>query len=399
MAVTNDIREVLESFLLSEDLFELESRFARFNVFEALGVARREVNHSNFLAYLLNPSESHGLRGLFLQRFLQEATRQYSDSAVSVAELDCLDLSHTTIRREYQNIDVLLTDHRNKIVAVIENKVDSKQHDNQLERYYQEVAQAYPDYRFVGVYLTQSGEESRHSQYVSLSYANVRALVNKLLARENVLLLPTFRIVLEQYSDLLGKRFMADTELSALCARIYKQHKQAIDILRKNLPDSLDIALETIKTLVETSGFVLLGADSNAVRFIPKSFDISFFKSETAWLSPSANQMVYLECKRKNDSLVFQAKMDGGTLQERTAVHGFAARHNPPFKVDKSVYDKYQVLYSRVILEESSSDMKDEEVVSRLTAQWKDVMKAISNMSDACLTLNSTSQSASQAFG
>ncbi len=389
MAITPEIRKAFESFLLSKDLFTLESRFAKFNVFEALGVERKEIHHSNFLAYLLEPSESHGLRGLFLQKFLQEAVREYSNTTISVMKLDGLDLSQMTVRREYENIDLYLTDSRNKLVVVIENKVGSKQHDNQLTRYRETADAEHRDFRFLGIYLTEDGQDPKDEHYAVISYKQVRKIIEDLLNRENVFLSPAFRSVLVQYADLLKRRFMEDTELTELCASIYKEHKQAIDILRKNLPDSLGIALETVKSLVKDSGLTLLSADNNAIRFIPPSFNIPLFKSETAWLSNSDHQMVYLECKRKNDTLVFQAKMDGGTPEERVAVHGFAASHKPPFKVDKSVYDRYQVLYSKLILVESP-DIKDEEIAGKLTAQWKSMVEsAIADMTKACLDIPS----------
>jgi hypothetical protein len=49
--------------LLNDPAFEeLKLRLERPNVFEVLGIARREVRHSNFLGWLLDPAGSHGLR-------------------------------------------------------------------------------------------------------------------------------------------------------------------------------------------------------------------------------------------------------------------------------------------------------------------------------------------------
>jgi hypothetical protein len=60
--------EVLERFVVdNDDLSELEIRIGRFNIFDALSIARTEIRHSNFLAWLLDPSESHGQGPLFLR--------------------------------------------------------------------------------------------------------------------------------------------------------------------------------------------------------------------------------------------------------------------------------------------------------------------------------------------
>jgi hypothetical protein len=45
-------------------------RKSRFNLFEVLGRTRHERSHSSFLAWLLDPAESHGLGGAFLREFM-----------------------------------------------------------------------------------------------------------------------------------------------------------------------------------------------------------------------------------------------------------------------------------------------------------------------------------------
>jgi hypothetical protein len=43
-----------------------------FNIFETLEYQRREDTHSNLLAWLLNPEESHGIGDIFLRTFVQK---------------------------------------------------------------------------------------------------------------------------------------------------------------------------------------------------------------------------------------------------------------------------------------------------------------------------------------
>ena len=69
--------EALERFVVdNDDLLALEERVGRFNLFDALGIARRELSHSNFLAWLLDPAESHGQGPLFLRAVLMDLLRQ-----------------------------------------------------------------------------------------------------------------------------------------------------------------------------------------------------------------------------------------------------------------------------------------------------------------------------------
>ena len=63
----------MERFVVdNDDLLELESHIGRFNIFDAVGIAHVEIRHSNFLAFILDPAESHGLEAVIEQpRFCQ----------------------------------------------------------------------------------------------------------------------------------------------------------------------------------------------------------------------------------------------------------------------------------------------------------------------------------------
>ncbi len=81
----------LEAFVVeNEDLERLEALLGRFNIFEAIGVVRQEVRHSDFLAYLLDPRGNHGLRDAFVKRLLQKALT-LNEIALPVSPID-LDL-------------------------------------------------------------------------------------------------------------------------------------------------------------------------------------------------------------------------------------------------------------------------------------------------------------------
>jgi hypothetical protein len=79
----------LQDFLVeNEDLERLEALLDRFNVFEAIGAVRQEVRHSDFLAFLLDPQQSHGLGDLFATRLLQRSLRTAPATVESVTPID-----------------------------------------------------------------------------------------------------------------------------------------------------------------------------------------------------------------------------------------------------------------------------------------------------------------------
>jgi hypothetical protein len=59
-AEAEDALAALERFVVEkDDLFQLEESIGRFNIFDALNVGCVEIRHSSFLAWLLDPADSH----------------------------------------------------------------------------------------------------------------------------------------------------------------------------------------------------------------------------------------------------------------------------------------------------------------------------------------------------
>src|ERR1700733_11376670 len=98
-------RRALENFVTgNHDLAELEALVSRFNIFEALGVVNAELRHSSFLAFLLDPNESHGLRDIVLKRLLQESLQGSQEvTTLTPIDIDVSDLTDCVVRVEIDN--------------------------------------------------------------------------------------------------------------------------------------------------------------------------------------------------------------------------------------------------------------------------------------------------------
>jgi len=69
--------QALERFVAeNDDLLALEEQIGKFNIFDALGIARVEIRHSNYLAWLLTPGESHGQGDQYLRAVLIDVLRK-----------------------------------------------------------------------------------------------------------------------------------------------------------------------------------------------------------------------------------------------------------------------------------------------------------------------------------
>ena len=118
--ITVTERQLLESFLLENpELERLEKLLEEFNHFEAIGAVRQELRHSDFLAFLLDPNQNHGLGDLVAKRLLQQALKDAPDDTTleegansnrrgaSLTPLDIalLDLDDLQVRREWRHAD------------------------------------------------------------------------------------------------------------------------------------------------------------------------------------------------------------------------------------------------------------------------------------------------------
>jgi len=161
--------EYLEDFIHSNpELERLESLVDEFNIFTSLKIIDAEIRHSNFLAWLLDPSETHGLGSYFLKSFLKRVAYRASQVVLeypTIFEVDGWDLDQAEVYREWRNIDILIADSANRFACVIENKITSSEHSSQLQRYKEIVDAEYPKYRKLLLYLTVEGETPRFGVY------------------------------------------------------------------------------------------------------------------------------------------------------------------------------------------------------------------------------------------
>jgi PD-(D/E)XK nuclease superfamily len=149
--------KALEIFLVgNHDLDRLEALLDRFNILEALGVVRQELRHSDFLAFLMDPRGNHGLGDAFVKRLLQSVLISVGDVSASVTpiEIELWNLNRMEIRKEWRHIDIVLLDEDHELAIIVENKIGTGEHSNQLQRYWETVEQHYPGWRIIGVFLT-----------------------------------------------------------------------------------------------------------------------------------------------------------------------------------------------------------------------------------------------------
>ena len=261
----------------NEDLERLETLLDQFNLFEALGLMRQEIRHSAFLRWLLDPSETHGLGDYWLRQFLRQVIKAgegISDDFLTLFDLDALDLGQAEVRKERRNIDLLILDKKHPkhpFVCVIENKVDSSEHSNQLQRYRSITEQEFPGYKKAFVFLTKSGDEPSDEAYVPVSYGDLATTIENALKRRESQINDEIKLFIQQYLDIVRRRIVEDSEVQELCRKIYQDHSRALKLIFKYRPDRTAEISKVIQDHIESRDDIITGYFSDTrTNFLPR---------------------------------------------------------------------------------------------------------------------------------
>lgn len=272
--------EVIESYknLLDDVNFEkLEIGLQVPNIFQILGISRAEIRHSNFLGWLLNPNASHGLGNNFLIRFLRDIVILQPNNLnvknkFGIFDINTLNFNNIEIRREWQNIDLLII--FDDLVVCIENKVDSKDHSNQLKKYKDIVEKNFPKEKFKNlfVYLTPNGSEptSRESIscYTIYSYEKIINHLNQILEIHSDSLNIKILHYISDYVKTLELEIMNNNELNDLADKIYQSHKDLMDFIIENKSDTATRIYPFFEKCIQDFGWVIGSKNKGYVRFL-----------------------------------------------------------------------------------------------------------------------------------
>ncbi len=227
--------QALKQFLLDIDcLEELASWTNKLNIFDVLKINRTEIRHSNMLSWLLDANETHGMGDKFIALFMQSLVSSGQIQNAQIFDYLLSDYYSFSVYREQKNIDILLESQKEKIVIAIENKVGSHEHDDQLNRYLNQVRQTYPDYKRLFVYLTPDGDSPSDSvNWCIFTYCDIADILEQLC--ESVALNAETNLLIQNYIAIIRRDIVEDKQLIEICNKIYNKHKQALDLIYDNI--------------------------------------------------------------------------------------------------------------------------------------------------------------------
>ena len=201
-----------------------------FNTFDVLRYADYEIRHSNVLAWLLRPADTHGIGGLFLKWFVNHVNERLGAANVGPLPATDFEAANVVVRRELDHVDITVFFKRERCLIAIENKTGpaSSDHFDQVTGYQRKLRGKYEDHTVKSVLLTTSpdgsgdrsgiahvGWESVHEAIGSFHAAGefpscgVRAFVRQYLDLVERWVRPTgvegFKTLLDDYRSILKK--------------------------------------------------------------------------------------------------------------------------------------------------------------------------------------------------
>ncbi len=287
----------------SEEYLKLYEYYNQKTFMDVLGVSRRENEHSNFLAWLFNPDENHGMGDYPLRKLLQTVAFKrkkdsnynplntknflnkqhfedidklvYDDFVIESVEKD--DQEKTVAREKVigkqRRLDIFIklkikfssSDKTETINILIENKIKSSENDNQTTDYADWLFEQRPDELGIPIYLVVATNEELKNIYTSKQKpANSEFMVLNYQYLMDGVFEPCLlkcktefgKNILKEYMICLGKALNVDEDpkkARALVMAISTYEKNLVKVLWENHKDALINQFEKYNTDKNTS--------------------------------------------------------------------------------------------------------------------------------------------------
>ena len=236
-------KEATKTDRLIEEVKEiLPKKSNEINIFKVLQCHGHEIRHSNILAWLMDPKESHGLNDIILQEFVNKhCSKIFGD----------LDSENVEIFREKParggsnyRYDILIIDNKNKKLILVENKWNCSTSCEQLSNYSRTLEIEYPEYQKQCIILEKSDSASVDipEAWLNLKYkSDILPLISNIQTNNEKL-----KLILNNYKEILNETENENKALLIHLGKLEEQYSQEIDFLVNEL-DETQIYHEDVK--------------------------------------------------------------------------------------------------------------------------------------------------------
>lgn len=343
---------------LEDELRRFEETCLPPTVFSILRVSRRELTHSDFLAFLLTPAPTGWGNEQVLQRLLEQVFGE---------EFRSWSLRDTTIHREFAlskedatRVDLVIDNPSEPFVVVLENKIDAGAGEFQLQGYRGQAEHTYRKYqppsRRKYVYLTPHGHSGSEG-WESMTYG---ALLHLLKEVDATGVDPRRKLLLEDYIRLLETEIVPSKKITRECQRIYAEHAHAFEVLLQHVGETRQRILALVARVLQNGGLTDERFDLQE-----ESATTLSFRVDAPGIPTDSPLLVYLFLyggSKLSAELRLKADDDAAAVRLRSA--GISAE--PHASTGEPVLLESGLLLSRDVI----SSMRPNELVLDFEAKW-----------------------------
>lgn len=328
------VENELKALILDEDFNSLQGLVNReVNLMDILRVSHKELQHSNFLAWLFNPNETHNLGDFALKELIRvyykgnEFRDLGNEAGLSVFDFVMFEFDDLEIKREYKNIDLLILSKKNQIGIVIENKIRASERDGQLKKYRKIFENEYANFKhkiFIYLSLTdQDISDEEQEYYIQLNYGHIKLVIEQILLNQRYSLADETRFVFEQYLQTLNSIMNKNEEIEKIAKQLYRKYKSAFDLVYKYSTriDTSEIWEKLNSMIQNEKSIIQINSDNKFLRFHPKVLYDNIDKLQNQGLlyhgeDLTKNWIFLYEFNFQNDRINFDCKIGAGNNQE-----------------------------------------------------------------------------------
>lgn len=226
----------------------------------------KEINVSNFLAWLFNPREGHGLGDRAVKELMNQARKSFdeeninldnrSKTAITISNWDSTKIFNATfsnivIQRELKvgegnnAIDLAIFDITNNLAIFVELKFGASEGENQTNGYYDSIRKnllnkaPFKNYDAIFIFLDSRDTECKDSKWIPLGFEWLTDFLKR--QKNSPIIHENNSRILSEYADLLvDENQMKKLELSHrdLIDRVVLDHKNILTFFNNNFRNS-----------------------------------------------------------------------------------------------------------------------------------------------------------------
>jgi len=213
-----------------------------FNTFDVLRYSGFEIRHSNVLAWLLQPADTHGIGPRFLRWFVNHVNRKLAAGDMERLPETSFEAGNVEVWRERDYVDVTVFFKRERCLIAVENKPVSAHphHRHQVMRYERTLREKHKDHTVRSVLLTTSPDGSVNFRGIAhVGWDSVRNEIGSVLAAGGFPS-PSVQAFIRQYLDMVERWFRPGSEgFKALLDEHHSILKEMRQVLEKDGDDGV----------------------------------------------------------------------------------------------------------------------------------------------------------------